>query len=533
MDQRQISTRLQFMQSRLDYLSQTVAGYPAASPDELQSVCDDLATIVSEVNHLSLGLEAALKEEEERYRRLIDAAPLLITVVVDGRIVFVNPAGVQMLRAETPRDVLYRPVSDLIPSIDWERSNRRIFQVVAERQEAPPLEIKLLRVDGTMLDVISMGVPITYQGNPAIQIIAIDVTERKRIENALLESRERLQLAAEAGEIGAWRMDPRDYIIEMDERCADHFGFPFNTSIAYPTFLEALHPADRARTDQVLQQAIAEQGAYEIEYRVMHRDRNVRWVMNRGHSLVDDTGHLQAILGVTLDITHSIEDEEERRKVMARLEVQRRLIDQREEDRQQIARDLHDGPIQELVGATFAIQEAIHGTTDENQLGKLSAIQGSVQATISSLREFCSEMRPPTLMNFGLDTAIRSHLDGFQEKYPEITFDFSARSVGDPLNPGLRVTLFRIYQELVTNIIHHAGASQVKISLSKKRKSVQLLVRDNGSGFNLPAEWLDLARQGHLGLVGLRERAEAVGGTVDIDSVPGRGTRAKVTIPIR
>jgi two-component system sensor histidine kinase DegS len=328
-------------------------------------------------------------------------------------------------------------------------------------------------------------------------------------------------------------MDPRDFIIEMDERCAEHFGLPLQKSIPYSTFFETLHPADRSRVDQAIRRAIEDEGAYELEFRVVHKDQSLHWIMNRGHCLVDETGHSQAFLGVTLDITHTMENEIDRRRTLARLEVQQRLIDQREEDRQQIARDLHDGPIQELVGVTFAIQEALRGTQDEDQIGKLNVVQASVQATISSLREYCSEMRPPTLMNFGLDTAIRSHLDNYQEKHPDVKFEFSTHTVGDALEPGLRVVLFRIYQELLSNVTRHSGATQVKININKKRNSIEMTVKDNGCGFTLPAEWLDLARQGHLGLVGVRERAEAVGGVVEIDSYLRKGTRVRVTLPIK
>ncbi len=92
--------------------------------------------------------------------------------------------------------------------------------------------------------------------------------------------------------------------------------------------------------------------------------------------------------------------------------------------------------------------------------------------------------------------------------------------------------LFRICQEALTNAAKHAQASEVRIRLAVTRSQVSLEIRDNGGGFVVPADWVELARQGHLGLVGMRERAEAVGGSMEISSQPGQGTRIQVVVPL-
>jgi len=163
----------------------------------------------------------------------------------------------------------------------------------------------------------------------------------------------------------------------------------------------------------------------------------------------------------------------------------------------------------------------------------LENLQNNLQEQVNELRAYAGELRPPILAKFGLAKAIRSHLDGFQAKHPEIQFHFEAASVGPLLPEAVRVPLYRIYQESMRNIVRHAKATQVTIRLTKTDHQAQLDIQDNGVGLAVPRDWLDLAHHGHLGLVGMRERAEAVGGTLTVVSQPNQGTKIQVIIPIQ
>jgi signal transduction histidine kinase len=103
---------------------------------------------------------------------------------------------------------------------------------------------------------------------------------------------------------------------------------------------------------------------------------------------------------------------------------------------------------------------------------------------------------------------------------------------GGLLPEDIRLALFRIYQEGMNNIAKHSPGSQVHILFHKDEKDAHLEISDNGPGFEVPEDWLTLARTGHLGLVGMSERAEAVGGRLKVDSAPGQGTRVQVIVPL-
>ncbi len=230
------------------------------------------------------------------------------------------------------------------------------------------------------------------------------------------------------------------------------------------------------------------------------------------------------------DITERKQLEAESQRHAAQSEIHRRLIEQREQERVQIARDLHDSPVQELTGVTLDLQGLILDCTDPATCEQLRSLQGRLKAMIVELRSYAQELRPPALTRFGLEQAMRSHLENFEEKHPELKVNFSAHQEGGLLSEPIRVAYYRIYQEALTNILKHAGASRVRIRLEKDDRQAILEIEDNGHGFQLPNDWLSLARNGHLGLVGMRERAEAIGGKFSVESVAGQGTKIQVQV---
>ena len=130
-----------------------------------------------------------------------------------------------------------------------------------------------------------------------------------------------------------------------------------------------------------------------------------------------------------------------------------------------------------------------------------------------------------------MEKAIRSHADHFQENHPEIVVQLDLMKDGKSLPEQSRLGLFRIYQQLLSNVIRHAGANRLIIRLHLDDECVTLEVEDNGCGFDVPRKWIDLVRNGHFGLVGASERAEALGGRLEIESQPGKGALVRAVIP--
>jgi two-component system sensor histidine kinase NreB len=195
---------------------------------------------------------------------------------------------------------------------------------------------------------------------------------------------------------------------------------------------------------------------------------------------------------------------------------------------------LHDGPVQALASINFSIQ-AMLSDYPGNKLAKdLKGLQEKIREQIQVLRGYSVELRPPILAHLGLDKAIQSHAETFRENYPELTLRLETQKDRTILSENVGVALFRIYQEALLNIVKHAvpTATEVIVQLEKDEHLIRLEVQDNGGGFDIPDQWLDFAQDGHLGLLGMRERAEAVGGQFKIQSSKGSGTHIQVTVPL-
>lgn len=222
----------------------------------------------------------------------------------------------------------------------------------------------------------------------------------------------------------------------------------------------------------------------------------------------------------------------ERKRIEGELaELQRRLLDHVENERVQLARDLHDGPMQELYGLVFQVDKLFQEMHAGQGTEAVEAFKSKLLDVIQSLRIISRELRPPTLAPYGLEKAIRSHADQFQLMHPDINVELMLDKDGQSLPEPVRMALFRIYQTAISNILRHAQATEVKIHFVMDENMVHLQIEDNGRGFEVPKRWITLARLGHMGLVGAIERAEAAGGVLDIDSQPGQGTRIHVTVP--
>jgi PAS domain S-box-containing protein len=228
----------------------------------------------------------------------------------------------------------------------------------------------------------------------------------------------------------------------------------------------------------------------------------------------------------------AIRDATERKLIENELsEVQRRLIDSTEAERLYLAQELHDGPIQDLYGVSFELSSLRDDLETQEATQSLQAATHTIQDVIAILRGICGDLRPPTLAQFGLEKSIRSHVDGLSSMHPGIKFKLDLQADGQLLPERVRLALFRIYQHAISNVIRHAEANNVVISLAIDTENVTLEIKDDGKGFELPARWIELAREDHLGLVGTAERAQAIGAQLTIESSPGAGTCISVSVP--
>ncbi|MBX3011446.1 MAG: response regulator [Caldilineaceae bacterium] len=211
------------------------------------------------------------------------------------------------------------------------------------------------------------------------------------------------------------------------------------------------------------------------------------------------------------------------------VETRQRLADSREAERLRLAQKLHEGPLQDLIGLRFHLGVVLSTLQDEAAKGQLNFVQDNLQTVIESVRAFCVDLRPPALGPFGLEKAIRAHIRRFQAQSPQLNLMMDLDADEQLLPERMRLALYRIFQQALDNVARHAQANNVRISFRLLPDEVQLKVIDDGLGFKPPRQWIDFAREGRIGLLDAMERAEAIGGRLEVTSAPGAGTLLIVT----
>ncbi len=224
--------------------------------------------------------------------------------------------------------------------------------------------------------------------------------------------------------------------------------------------------------------------------------------------------------------------QESRQRELLHAELFRRVVAAQEAERQRIARDLHDETSQSLTAIGMGLH-GLSGRLNSRNKEALTTLHKLETLTADSLRELqrlISDLRPSHLDDLGLSAALRWYAGKIQELS---SFMVRVDILGEErdLDDAIKITIFRIIQESLNNIIKHAQARHVNIHLSFEEKNVRINVRDNGMGFDMAAVRQGQSRRPSLGLVGMEERAALLGGRVSVRSRPGYGTEVEALIP--
>lgn len=208
-----------------------------------------------------------------------------------------------------------------------------------------------------------------------------------------------------------------------------------------------------------------------------------------------------------------------------------KLFTAQEDERKAISRELHDGAGQSITSILAYLRVLSAKLTDDSQLKLVTAVREVIVNVLEELRQLAVNLRPPALDRFGVFTTIEKHLTSLAEHHNiEISFDYPKRKY--LLSDNISLALYRILQEATTNILKHAHATSINISVDIGIENLILIISDNGCGFSKTT--LANARDAnHLGLYGMQERVELLNGSFEIESTIGQGTIIKISIPLK
>jgi two-component system, NarL family, sensor histidine kinase UhpB len=273
----------------------------------------------------------------------------------------------------------------------------------------------------------------------------------------------------------------------------------------------------------VHERALAGETIASVESKRLRSDGTLVDVAISAAALRDPSNALLGVMEIFSDISRLKAVESELTQRAADLEaLSARLVAAQEDERTRVSREIHDELGQLLTAAMIEISSM----TPEQFAQRVPRALELLERTIESVRRIAADLRPALLDELGLVAAVENEVARFQER-TGIECELSIRPASLVLDAERSTVVFRVVQEALTNVARHAEASRVEVRLRQSRKETLLQIRDDGAGIDRAA--VQSGRS--LGLIGIRERVRRVGGTVDIEGVPGRGTIFTVRIP--
>jgi two-component system sensor histidine kinase UhpB len=473
--------------------------------------------------------EEALRESRELFRTVLTTLPAGV-VVMDrsGNVTLANPSSQRIWgRLIASGDDRWRQSvgywhasGQKIEPEEW-ASMRALSQGTTSLNEL----IEIETFDGRRKIIENSAAPIRDGGGVIVGAVVIneDVTERVRAEEALRGTQRLLLDAEKLGVTGSWEMDlVNREIVNSEASRRLFFGDDTNKGARLEDYAEAVHPDDRERVMTSREAMLAGTGSGDIEYRVIWPDGSVHVIFGRATVVRDDSGTAIRVYGTNADITVRKAAEEELARRARQLEIlSRKLIEAQEAERRAVALELHDDLGQMLFGLKLSLQRS---GRDESE--SIALVDGA----IGRMRDLVQALRPPLLDEFGLPAALSAYVER-EARRAGLEFHLAIDPLEKRLPVTVEVTCFRVAQEALTNVIRHAQARVVDIELTQTKDRLQLIVRDDGRGFDVATARRRAAVGASHGLLSMQERVALVGGNLEIESTPGRGTSVRARLP--
>jgi PAS domain S-box-containing protein len=388
-------------------------------------------------------------------------------------------------------------------------------------------------------------------------VITMDVTERKQAEKALGESEQRFRAIINQATAGIVRTDIEGRSLFVNQAYCEMLGYT-EADLVDETLWRYTHPDDVEESRRLFDRLREKGKSFHLEERLIRRDDSILWVNVSASPILDEVDRPQSAVFIVVDITERKKAEEALQKLNQELEsrvetrtaelqaanwalfesrrrlqiLSQRLVEIQEEERRAIARELHDRVGQTLTALNLnltIVSDQLKNLDSGHITDRLADSIKLVTEMISIVRDVMSDLRPIVLDEYGLEAALHAYLTKFEARYGiHVEFDRSSRLIPH-LGAGLEMTTLRIAQEALLNIARHAHADHVTLTLECDDQTLLLAIEDNGVGiqsWHTPAN----GNSGH-GLMLMRERAEAVGGTLKVSSIPTKGTRIEAYLP--
>lgn len=475
--------------------------------------------------------EEAAKEGEEYFRALIAHASDVITVLTrDGTIRYASPSAEKVL-GYPPESLIGRNASDFMHPADTPTFGEAFADLIRHPGASEPFETRLRHRDGSWR--IMEGVAANLLENPAVKGIVInvrDITSRKQAEAALQESEERFKRIAENAPDMIFRWSYARGFEYVSPASTEVVGYTPEEHYADPGLgYRNIHIDDIPIYESVFSDLANPEGPRRYcVIRWIHKDGHIKHIEMRMTPIFDRRGDLIAIEGIARDISQHVIARERLRELTAR------LTHAHEQERRRVAHELHDEIGQALTVAKMRLRMAENSLPEDATATreKLATLGKLLDETLQNVRALSHELRPPLLDEMGWEPALAWLCDSFSQR-TGLPVLYHHTGGSDRLDGDVELVAYRVVQEALTNVARHAGAEEVRVTTSLTPAGLEIVIEDNGRGFNLAALNSGHSFQAGLGLLGMQERVDSVGGQLEIQSEPGHGTRVRINLPCK
>jgi PAS domain S-box-containing protein len=482
-----------------------------------------------------------LQASEARLRRYFDCGLIGMAVITPAKqILEANDELCRILGYER-HELLGVGWADMTEPGDWLAEAGELERALAGEIDRYSIDKRWIRKDKRIVHTSVAARCMRCPDGSADYLLAVvqDITERKLAEDGFRQEKRAARDAfdefsrreaylAEAERVshtGSWALNALTGELFWSE---EHFRIcgvdPEHFRLTLESGLELIHPDDRAFVGDLLTRSIAERANFECDCRVLRPSGEARFVHSRARPVFNDLGSLIGYVGSITDTTETRRADEER------MQLVRRAMAAQEDERRRIAREMHDQcgeRLTELSACIGSIRAQCHGRPSVCR--ELDALEATARQLDSDLAFLIWALRPTALDDLGLVAALRAYSRAWSKRYAVTTQIHCTGLEGSRLSPESETALYRIMQEALTNIAKHAHASQVSVILEQRSDIVRLIIEDDGVGFDV--RLASACRGGPCGLVGMRERAALLGGTLDVESSATGGTTLITRIP--
>lgn len=481
------------------------------------------------------AIQVALAESEAKYRAVVDNANIGIVIVQDGQRVFYNPKMFDLLECNQ-QEYESRNFLDGVHPDDLAECQYRIRRSLnGEQNDQDSMEIRIITRTGNTRWIESHSTVIQWEGKPALLVFLHDNTQRRKVQDALKNSEEKFSKAFDySPNIMALVEKDTRTILDVNQAYIHQLGYRREDIINKPGELghTVIDPCRFEAALKIIKKKNRLAG-FETKMKTVKGSERDVLVFAEPVSISGQSLHILTVV----DITKLKQAEAEQKKAASKLmEYQVRLRTlgteltlTEERERRRMATVLHDGACQSLAICNMKLK-TLHAKLQPQYFEEAEEVSHALEQVIHDLRALTFDLSPPTLYILGLEPAIDELLDQ-QLRSKGIEVNFQAAKGYLPLPIDRRVLLYQSVRELVINIVKHAHANQVHVSLLQEGSLVRITLYDNGRGFDTGKVKSAISNTGGFGLFNIAERLRSIGGDMQIESAPDQGSTFTLTAP--